>query len=210
MNMLFLTIPLIFIFFITMGFGYYITKKEKDSTFSFFTHFPFEIKSKNDKLLILFRALLVIVAGLCAFISLYSLYVEGNYILEKNLALLMVLNSILLVALFMIDTRKYKVHLVTSILFMLFNLGISFLVLYLPIRDNFVNYHLVTLILGVIIFVLQLVLTLLPSLKHWYVMEVDEAGNKSRGKVFPLALVEWIHILSFLSIFIILLINSLI
>ena len=213
MEMLFLGIGILLIFLMSMGFGYFVAnkdKKENETRFSFLTHFPFEIKCRDEKLNLVFRGLLVIIAVLIGFTALYTLFINASYLLEKNLSLLILLNAFILVALFIIDTRKYKVHLITSILFMVVNLGIYFLIWYLPIRDNFVNYHLATLIIGVVLFLVLVFLTFLPSLKRWYVMEIDEEGNKTRGKVFPLALIEWIHIVIYLLSFIVLLINYLI
>lgn len=198
----------VFIFSLIVGIN--ITNFNRKKKYNFLINFPFEMESSSFKLNIIFRFVLALFCGMCCICSIYFLFINGNYLLEKFLSLILVFNSFLLVSLFVINMKNYKAHLANSIVFMALNAVSYFLLGYIPLRDNFNYYPIWMMISGFILFALMMFLLLLPSIKNWYIMKKDEDGSLTRGKIFPLALLEWINILLYLLIFVLLLINQII
>lgn len=210
MKDLYIFFVLFIVFIFSMIVGINITNFNKKKKYNFLVNFPFEMESSSFKLTLIFRFVLALFCGMCSICSIYFLFVNGKYLLEKFLSLVLVFNSFLLVSLFVIDMKNYKAHLANSIIFMVLNAISYFLLGYIPLRDNFDLYPMWMMIVGFIFFVIMMFLLLLPSIKNWYIMKKDEEGNLTRGKIFPLALIEWVNILLYLLIFVLLLINQIV
>ena len=210
MKEIYITLVLLTIFICSMAIGYMCFSFNKKEKFNFLVDFPFEMKSKSNRLTLLFRITLAFFCGISSIDSLVLFYLSSSYLIEKTLSLLIIFNSFLLVSLFIIDTRNYKAHLASSILFMIFNFLSYGLLAYLTFRSNFVFYPMWLGIVSLIIAVIILLIAFLPSLKNWYVLKKDEEGNLSRGKIFPLAFIEWINIFIYVFLFILVMVNYII
>lgn len=209
MKEIYISIVLIVVFICAIIIGLLITNqgKEKKDRYNFLINFPYEMESKSPRLNLVFRLVLALFCGVCSISSIVILFVDGAYLLEKVLSLLLIFNSFLLVGLFLLNMKNYKIHLINSVSFMVINSIGYFLIGYLPIRDNFTFYPLWICIVGFIIFAMLIFFLILPSVKNWYVLKKDEEGNFTRGKIFPLAVLEWVNILAYILIFVILAIN---
>lgn len=209
MKDLYLTLILVVIFICTIWIGFLVTNYNKKEKYNLLNHFPFEMKSESLKLTLIFRFTLALFCGICSIASIILLFVNGTYLLERFLSCLLVFNSFMLVNLFVIDMHSYKSHLFNSVIFMVINLLSYFLLFYLPIRDDFVYYSLFILITSLIVFLTIMVLLFLPTLKKWYIIKYDEKNQEKRGKLLPLALIEWINIFLYVLIYILIAINYL-
>lgn len=207
MKELYINIVLFLSFILSQIVGLLITnysQKDKKEKYNYLNKFPFEMSSTQSNYNLIFHITLGLFCGMCALSSIVLLFQNGQYFLERVLCFILVINSFALLSLFMVDFRQYKVHLVNSIIFTILNLMAYFLLGYLSIRSSFNEYKMWIFIISLIIFLFLLVSLFLPSLKKWYILKQDDEGNYIRGKVFPLALFEWINIFLFLFIFIIL------
>ncbi len=209
MKEIYINIVLIVVFICSIVIGLLITNqgKEKKNRYNFLINFPYEMGSRSPKLNLVFRLVLALFCGVCSISSIVILFVDGIYLLEKVLSLLLIFNSFLLIGLFLLNMNNYKIHLANSISFMVINSISYFLIGYLPLRNNFTFYPLWISIVGFIIFAMMIFLLLLPCVKNWYMLKKDDEGNMIRGKIFPLAALEWVNILMYILIFVILTIN---
>lgn len=210
MKEIYITLVLLTIFICSMIIGYISYNFNRNERFNFLVSFPFEMKSKSNRLTLIFRITLAFFCGISSVDSLVLFFISSSYAIEKILSLLIIFNSFLLVSLFIIDTKSYKAHLVNSILFMVLNSFSYGLLAYLTFRSNFVFYQMWIGIVSLVISVIILFIALLPSLKNWYVLKKDEEGNLSRGKIFPLAFIEWINILFYVLLFVLVMVNYII
>lgn len=210
MKEIYITLVLLTIFICSMIIGYISYNFNRNERFNFLVSFPFEMKSKSNRLTLIFRITLAFFCGISSVDSLVLFFISSSYAIEKILSLLIIFNSFLLVSLFIIDTKSYKAHLVNSILFMVLNSFSYGLLAYLTFRSNFVFYQMWIGIVSLVISLIILFIALLPSLKNWYVLKKDEEGNLSRGKIFPLAFIEWINILFYVLLFVLVMVNYII
>lgn len=210
MKEIYITLVLLTIFICSMIIGYISYNYNRNERFNFLVRFPFEMKSKSNRLTLIFRITLAFFCGISSVDSLVLFFISSSYAIEKILSLLIIFNSFLLVSLFIIDTKSYKAHLVNSILFMVLNSFSYGLLAYLTFRSNFVFYQMWIGIVSLVISVIILFIAFLPSLKNWYVLKKDEEGNLSRGKIFPLAFIEWINILFYVLLFVLVMVNYII
>ena len=210
MKEIYITLVLLTIFICSMIIGYISYNYNRNERFNFLVSFPFEMKSKSNRLTLIFRITLAFFCGISSVDSLVLFFISSSYAIEKILSLLIIFNSFLLVSLFIIDTKSYKAHLVNSILFMVLNSFSYGLLAYLTFRSNFVFYQMWIGIVSLVISVIILFIAFLPNLKNWYVLKKDEEGNLSRGKIFPLAFIEWINILFYVLLFVLVMVNYII
>ena len=210
MKEIYISFVLITIFICSMIIGYICHNFSNKEKFNFLINFHFEMKSQSNKLTLIFRITLAFFCGICSIDSLVLFFISSNYLIEKILSLTLIFNSFLLVSLFINDMKSYKPHLVNSILFMIFNVISYALLGYFTFRSNFVFYPLWFGIVCFVIAVILLFIALLPRLKNWYVLKKDEEGNLSRGKIFPLAFIEWINILFYVLLFVLAIVNYII
>ena len=210
MKEIYITLVLLTIFICSMIIGYISYNYNRNERFNFLVSFPFEMKSKSNRLTLIFRITLAFFCGISSVDSLVLFFISSSYAIEKILSLLIIFNSFLLVSLFIIDTKSYKAHLVNSILFMVLNSFSYGLLAYLTFRSNFVFYQMWIGIVSLVISIIILFIASLPNLKNWYVLKKDEEGNLSRGKIFPLAFIEWINILFYVLLFVLVMVNYII
>ena len=193
----------IVLFIISMIVGRYIYSFEKKEKYNYLTMFPYEIKPKAYGLLITFRGLLALWLGVCSISSIYIFFINQYLLIEKVLTLVIVINAFLILSLFVVDMKNYKLHQGLAVFSSLFNIFIYLLLGYLGIRFAFTKYPLALTIISFVIALVLIVILLLPSLKNWYILKRDEEGNLTRGKIFPLAFFEWINIISFVLFYLI-------
>lgn len=213
MKEIYIILVLIILFITTIFSGILVAnyKKEKKDRFNFLNHLPFEMVNYSSlRLTLTFRFILSLFSGMCAIASIFVLFVNGDYLLEKVLSFFLLINGIILVNLFIVDLKNYRIHIGSLIFFMVFNVISYCFLVYLPIRDNFRYYSLFLLISSSIILIGMLLLISIPTLKRWYALKLDQNGDFTRGEVLILSIVEWINILFYVFIFIILAINYLI
>ena len=180
-----------------------IRQNKKTKKYNFLNMFPYEMKSENPSLLLTFRSVLALFCGVCCIVSIYIFFVKDELLISRILSFGLLINSFLLLTMFTVDMRNYKLHLYISIIFSILNIINYALYGYLGIRYNFTKYPLGVTITCFILAIILLTLILLPTFKNWYLLKKDEDGNLSRGKIFPLAILEWINLISFVLLFLI-------
>lgn len=203
MREIYITVVLVVVFACAMVIGLSITHHRQKSKYSFLRNFPFEMKSDSLNLTLIFRFTLALFCGVCSVESLLLFFLGGMYFIEKTLAMILILNSFLLVSLFVIDTKNYFVHAVNAILFMSLNAVAYLLLFYLPLRDAFAYYPMWLSVVSAVIAALLLGLEIGIFLNNCFRLKKDAEGNYTRGKVFPLAFGEWVNVFSYVLLFLI-------
>lgn len=207
MREIYVSLAILLIFISSITIGVIIANYKQERKYNFLNSFPYEMENKDNLWMNLtFRSSLALFCGISSVGSLLFFFVGSEYLISRILSLTIVLNSFLLVSLFIINMNNYKLHLINSILFMVLNVVSYFLLAYLPFRENFVFYPMWLMVVSIIIGLILLFILLLPSLKNWYILKKEEDDKYSRGKVFPLAVIEWLNIIAYVLIFIIMLI----
>jgi hypothetical protein len=199
---------------ITLSLGcaiYYVDTKEK---VSFLRNFPFELRSKkNYNLNILFKSVLSLEVILLIFSSYVMFFVNNDIFTSRFLAIILIINAVVLLTLFLFDTTNYKIHVGIASTFMVTNIASFFILGYLSLRDNFAIYPLFVCIASFIVMAILIIVDFAPSLTTWWKMKKssDSKGNTTynRGKVFPLALAEWINVFASFLFFLIIFIYTL-
>ena len=207
MREIYITAVLLVVFVCAMIIGLSIVNHGQKKKYSFLKNFPFEMKSDNLSLTVIFRFTLALFCGVSSVESLLLFFLEGMYLIEKALALVLILNSFLLVSLFIIDTRNYYVHAVTSILFMSLNAASYLLLFYLPIRDAFSFYPVWLSVVAAVIAVVLLGSEIGIFFNNCFRLKKDGQGNYTRGKVFPLAFGEWVKVFGYVLLFLIVILD---
>ena len=207
MREIYLSLALLLIFISSITIGVIITNYKQEKKYNFLNSFPYEMENKDYLWMNLtFRSSLALFCGVSCVGSLLFFFIGSEYLISQILSLVILLNSFLLVSLFIINMKSYKLHLINSIIFMVLNVLSYFLLAYLPFRENFVFYPMWLTIVSIIIGLILLLILLLPSLKNWYILKKEDEDKYIRGKVFPLAIIEWINIIAYVLIFIIMLV----
>lgn len=197
----------VFFMIVTIVLGRCIVIKEEDK-YSFLRNFPFELRTKdNYGLNLLFKIVLGLSVGLMMFSSYLTFFIDNDIFTSKFISVFLILDSLAYLTLFLFDTTSYKIHVGIASVFFAFNIAVYFILGYLAIRDNFQIVPLGVCVVSFIIFGLLIIINFLPSLSNWYRLK-KENNNKgtvyTRGKVFTLALVEWINVFSIILFYIIL------
>jgi hypothetical protein len=185
-----------------------VVKKDNGEKYSFLRNFPFELKvNDNNGLNLLFKCVLGLSVGLMMFSSYLTFFVDTDIFTSKFLAVFLVFDSLAYLTIFLFDTTSYKIHVGIASTLFVFNIAIYFILGYLSIRDNFQIVPMWVCIASFVVLGCLIIVNLLPSLANWYYLK-KEKSNKgeiySRGKVFILALVEWINVFAVIIFYIIL------
>lgn len=198
---LFLSLVALILFLVSIILGALIYNNKDKRKFNFLNMFPFEMKSKDYRLNNLFYLILTLSLGFVIYVSLYLFYLYEVVLLSKFLSLSLIFCSLLLISLFVIDFKNYKLHLLTSILFTTLNAMNYAVFSYLGYRFAFTKYPLWSSIIGVVVTIFLLILLLLPSLKSWYLLKKNQNNEFVRGRIHPYAFIEWINIILYILLF---------
>lgn len=186
-------------------------KDEYGDKFSFLRHFPFELdQDKKGDHKFVYRAMLILIFALMGVSYILALKDYFKYTtLTYVISVFGILSYLSLFFLAIIDTRFVKIHLIVfglNFLSTLVNiLSIIFFAFYfidwkIPTAFDYPSWLGYIVVAFSIIFVIALLIIMFnPKLKYWAKLEkqVNSDGTISyrRGKVFILALSEWLTIL---------------
>lgn len=186
-------------------------KDEYGDKFSFLRHFPFELdQDKKGDHKFVYRAMLILIFALMGVSYILALKDYFKYTtLTYVISIFGILSYLSLFFLAIIDTRFVKIHLIVfglNFLSTLVNiLSIIFFAFYfidwkIPTAFDYPSLLGYIVVAFSIIFVIALLIIMFnPKLKYWAKLEkqVNSDGTISyrRGKVFILALSEWLTIL---------------
>lgn len=167
--------------------------------YTFNNHFPFELWIKNGHKHFYLNALL--------FLS--ALFFAGNFIIDAiinfavikvTIAILALLVSFSLLAIFYLPLTKFKERCFCSIAFFIANAGVNGLILYYEVKEIriFENYlAFIPLAISLIILIICIYDIFNPKIFDFSTTK-DESGEQIRPKIFHLALGEWLLIFTFL------------
>lgn len=205
-----------FIFILLNLFGSYMYKKVNKSSYSFLSHFPFELFNiKNNVRLTAFKCLYIFPLLLLAGAYSSILFINNslaNPLIIFGLILLM-LSLFSFVSLIFLNSNNIKLFILLFVLHFIPSIIILTISIYLSfshIDYNIINLYikeLISLIIGCTFLFLLLLSFAFTSKKSWFVLEEsDNNGVKTyiRPKIFPLALYQWVCILlDFISVLLI-------
>lgn len=186
-------------------------KDEYGDKFSFLRHFPFELdQDKKGDHKFIYRAMLILIFALMGVSYVLALKDYFQYTtLTYVISIFGILSYLSLFFLAIIDTRFVKIHLIIfglNFLSTLVNiLSIIFFAFYfidwkIPTAFDYPNWLGYIIVAFAILFVITLLIIMFnPKLKDWAKLEKQVNGDGTisyrRGKVFILALSEWLTIL---------------
>lgn len=196
-------------------------KKNVDEKYSFLSMFPYELflfkKDKINHLHFIVFVALQFVYFLCG-VQLFDYYVLTNFsniyclILGAGFVFLLILN----ICLNIISPNKIKAHLLVATLYMLVMILVSGVTSLYFFTSYFIggDLYIVFGVLFAIVSLSQIVITLNPKLSNWAKLEsvTNDDGTTSliRPKIFILAFSEWLTILLFNLMIVLLLITILV
>lgn len=189
----------------------FITSKVKNINFSFLRNFPYEVPSIHQNLMPIFKPLLYVSTAL-AFSPIFFITPLINDFGGLGVLCIFVtcvygLSAICNCLLFFFDARYNKTHIVLTTIAMCLSLlanALTVIVSLLVMKEyqKTGNTHVISIValaISAVLAVGMLCLIFNPKLKNWAKLESNETvdGEKtySRGKVFVLAISEWITML---------------
>ncbi|MGN1295313.1 MAG: hypothetical protein ACI4U5_02785 [Bacilli bacterium] len=185
-------------------------KSSNKRNFSILKEFPYELKVDEWKLNLCSGTILSIGIGMLCVLSLYNFFYSNNYsFIGKSLGVELIITNIFLLGLFVLDMKSYKSHIVLTSLFYVMNFICYTTLGFVAIKNYSINHLWLVLVAFFISFSI-LVSMFSPLISSWYKLKKEEKKGEevyTRGKIFILAFLEWINILVYLLIYVLVIIE---
>lgn len=188
----------------------FLFKSKNKRKFSLLKEFPYELKVDDWKVNLCFSSSLSIGIGLLCILSLYNFYYSFPYsFIGKSLGVELIITNIFLIGLFVLDMKSYKSHIVLTSLFYVMNF-ICYTTLGFVTLKNYSINHLWMMLVSFFISFSILMSMFTPLISSWYKLKKEEKNSLetySRGRIFILAFLEWMNILVYLLIYVLIIIE---
>lgn len=217
MNKIYLLIVILSTFIISLAIGIISYVNDKKKMYSFLGMFPFELRSDSNSLFnLIFRIALAFSIGAMAIDSLYLLINNlTSVFLTKSLGYLLIVTSIVLITMFIVNFKSLNAHVIGSSIFITLVFVDYLLFGYIALINVNDNFFLYQGIIAIVISIILLFIAVYPSLSSWYKMKKvknEKTGEEEykRKRVNILALLEWISIFLFVSIYVLITLSNII